>query len=336
VYEASRAGVVYGNRFSYAGTVTAITATVFIWTANAGGGYISTGARDWLLIDCSHKGEVILAHAKPSVSPQIGKLHRYETTIPTFTDVLLRFSRDSGHQLADLQPAIAIAGVAGGPSMIIERSRWVISYDGLTSLFARAPIIINEVAAQAWALRASLQGVTLVHGASLPDISKKARYAFLTYNEGVGTAILDIDEHGRYSVLDGEGGQLDFASISDDERDLARLIPTVAGTAISWETILMLRKDIATKAIDNPDLLFARLLGRFVSNLMYANGAWSGAFMTGPLIPSPNVDAEFSSALTMRRPYPRLLTKSAVCRVVQSDAVLRGCAVTLASRFGLL
>jgi glucokinase len=250
--------------------------------------------------------------------------------------VLLRFSRDSGHQLADLQPAIAIAGVASGPSMIIERSRWVISYDGLTSLFARAPVIINEVAAQAWALRASLQGVTLVHGTSLPDMSKKGRYAFLTYNEGVGTAVLDIDEHGCYSVFDGEGGQLDFAGVSDDERDLARVVPTIAGTAISWENILMLRHNIMTKATDKSDPLFARLLGRFVSNLMYTNGAWNGAFMTGPLIPSPSVDAEFSSALTTRRPYPRLLAKSAVCRVVQSNSVLRGCAVMLASRFGLL
>nr|WP_276593080.1 glucokinase [Sphingomonas sp. GC_Shp_3] len=288
------------------------------------------------MIDCSRKGEIILAHSKPSASPQIGRLHRYETTIPTFTDVLLWFSRDSGHQLADLQPAIAIAGVASGPSMIIERSRWVISYDGLTSLFARAPVIINEVAAQAWALRASLQGVTLVHGTRLPDMTKKGRYAFLTYNEGVGTAVLDLDEHGRYSVLDAEGGQLDFAGISDAERDLAHSIVTVAGAAISWENILMLRQHVATTAIEEKDLLFARLLGRFVSNLMYTNGAWNGAFMTGPLVPSPKLDAEFSSAFTTRRPYPRLLAKAAVCRVAQANSVLRGCAVMLASRFGLL
>jgi glucokinase len=302
----------------------------------AGGGHIDTDARDWLLIDCSRKGEVILAHAKPSASPQIGRLHRYETTIPTFTDVLLRFSRDSGHQLADLQPAVAIAGVAGGSSMIIERSRWVISYDGLTSLFARAPVIINEVAAQAWALRASLQGVSLIHGTSLPDMRKKGRYAFLTYNEGVGTAVLDLDDHGRYTVLDAEGAQLDFAGISDAERDLARLIVAVPGAAISWENILMLRQNVAIKATEEKDLLFARLLGRFVSNLMYTNGAWNGVFVTGPLVPSPKLDAEFSSAFTTRRPYPRLLAKAAVCRVAQANSVLRGCAVMLASRFGLL
>jgi glucokinase len=323
-------------RFGYAASFTEKDGGHVHMNGTAGGGHIDTDARDWLLIDCSHKGEVILAHATPGASPQIGRIHRYETTIPTFTDVLLRFSRDSGHQLADLQPAIAIAGVASGPSMIIERSRWVISYSGLTSLFARAPVIINEVAAQAWALRTSLQGVTLVHGTSLPDMRKKGRYAFLTYNEGVGTAVLDIDEHGHFSVLDGEGGQLDFAGISDDERDLARLVPTVASNAITWENVLMLRQNVATKVIDKPDLLFARLLGRFVSNLMYTNGAWNGTFMAGPLVPSPIVDAEFSSAFTTRRPYPRLLAKSAVCRVVQPDPVLRGCAVMLASRFGLL
>jgi glucokinase len=98
----------------------------------------------------------------------------------------------------------------------------------------------------------------------------------------------------------------------------------------------MLRQNVAIKATEEKDLLFARLLGRFVSNLMYTNGAWNGVFVTGPLVPSPKLDAEFSSAFTTRRPYPRLLAKAAVCRVAQANSVLRGCAVMLASRFGLL
>jgi glucokinase len=290
-------------------------------------------AREWLLIDCSQQGEVRLARAKPSPTPDIDHQLRYESSIPTFTDVLLRYAETSGHPLERFQPVVAIAGVPTSGATVIERSRWIISRDGLTSLFGVAPVILNEVAAQAWTLKESLYGVTQVHGPSMPDLARRGRFAFLTYGEGVGTAVLDVDDRGNFTVLDAEGGQLDFAPISEAERDLAGLVVKYADAAVSWEQVLMLRRDAKARGLADQDRLFARLLARFVSNLIYTTGAWSGAFMTGRLIPPPEIlSAEFPPALTARRPYPRLLAKSGVFRVAQTDAVLRGCAAMMASR----
>lgn len=266
----------------------------------------------------------------------MGTMFRYETSIPTFTDVLLRYAQDSGRPLASLKPVVAIAGVPGAKSMAIERSRWVISRDGLVSLFGEAPVILNEVAAQAWTLRASLQGVTLAHGNHMPDLNKAGRYAFLTYDEGVGTAVLDVGEDGRWVVMDAEGGQLDFAPISAAERELALSVTRQTDAALSWEQVLMLRRDAKTKGLADADRVFARLLGRFISNLIYASGAWSGAFMTGQLLPAPDIlNAELPSALAAPRPYPRQLSSAVVLRVSQTNAVLRGCAAMMAARHGL-
>jgi glucokinase len=290
--------------------------------------------RSWLLIDCAHQGEVRLTHATPSRTPVLGQIYRYESAIPTFTDVLLRFQQESRLSLLDLQPVIAIAGVPSGQSMSIERSRWVISRAGLASLFGTPPEILNEVAAQAWALRGSLQGVTPVLGNGAPDLARPGRYVFLTYEEGVGTAILDIDDHGRCTVLDGEGGQIDFVPVDDAERSLIRPIAARGAVCLSWEQVLMTRRGAPDAASSDSNQLFARLLGRFVSNLVYVSGAWNGAFMTGRLIPRLEAGTDFRHGLSYQRPYHRLLDAASCWRVAQSEAVLKGCAAMLAARLG--
>jgi len=294
-------------------------------------------AAGWLLIDCAHQGEVRIAHVAPGATGP-GAIRRYETSIPTFTDVLLRYEQETGQQLRSLEAAIAIAGVPGAQSTIVERSRWVISRSGLSSLFGRPPTILNEVAAQAWALRASLQGVTPLSGpARAPDFSRPGRYVFVTYEEGVGTAVIDVDEDGRWTVMGAEGGQIDFVPASEAEQALVR--PVIARTPVlSWEQVLMLRRDEVGPGTRTPPTaerhqLFAGLLGRFVSNLIYTAGAWNGAFLTGRLVPHiETAPAGFQQGLTVQRPYHRLLTDAGAWRVGQSEAVLKGCAALLAER----
>jgi glucokinase len=292
----------------------------------------AASGRSWLLIDCAHQGEVRLARVVPSGAPILGSVTRYEGNIPTFTDVLLRYQQEHGVRLLDLEPIIAIAGPTSHQSMRIERSRWVISRDGLSSLFGRSPIILNEVAAQAWALKASLEGVTPIHGHAMPDLSRAGRYVFMTYEEGVGTAIVDIDDQGHFTVLDGEGGQIDFTPVDDAERGLLR---SLAGAAspMSWEQALMARQKATDAASAQSQRLYSQLLGRFVSNLIYASGAWSGAFLCGALIPRSDIRADFERGLTDHRPYTRLLTQAGCWRVSQSQTVLKGCAARLASSF---
>jgi len=285
----------------------------------------------WVLIDCAHQGEVRLAHVVPSKAPVLGRIFRYESSIPTFTDVLLRFQQESRLSLLDLEPVIAIAGVPNGQSMSIERSRWVISRAGLFSLFGRPPEVLNEVAAQAWALRGSLQGVMPVLGNGQPDLTRPGRYVFLTHEEGLGTAIIDVDDRGLCTVLDGEGGQIDFLPIDDAEFALARSIVRRSEACLSWEQVLMARRNAPDAASAESNRLFARLLGRFVSNQIYASGAWSRAFMTGRLVPALDKGTDFQQGLSHQRPYHRLLSASTVWRVTQAEAVLNGCAAMLAA-----
>ena len=293
----------------------------------------SENDRAWLLIDCAHQGEVRIARALPSAKPTIGNVYRFDSSIPTFTDVLMRFEKESGYRLSDLKPIVAIAGIPGLEAMNVERSRWVISRSGIGSLFGTPAVILNEVAAQAWALRTSMQGVTPICGTSLPDLTRRGRYLFLTYEEGVGTAIIDIDDQGHCTVLDAEGGQIDFAPIGEREFALCQSCMSRNMQAASWEQILMTRRTAADAGSRDNNLLFAKLLGRFVSNLIYTTGAWNGAFITGHLIPRvEEMSANFVSGLSYQRPYHRQLAAATCWRVSQTEAVLKGSAALLAYR----
>lgn len=290
------------------------------------------GAQAWLLVDCAHEGEVRIAFATPGPRPVLSRVHRYGADIPTFTDVLLRFERESGLSLRTLEPVVAVAGVPGEKSTIMERSRWVVSRDGLDGVFGRPVVILNEVAAQAWALQRSLQGVTAYRGSSQPSLSRRSRYAFVTYEEGVGTAIIDVDDHGRWTVLDAEGGQLDFAPLSEDERTLMQSIPVRPGTMVTWEQVLMERRKHSSNDAAQARL-FAQLLGRFVSNLIYTAGAWNGVFLTGRLVPHvSDAITAFDLGLWHQRQYHRVLSKAGCWRVAQTEAVLNGCLAMLAAR----
>src|SRR5215212_2296329 len=86
----------------------------------------------WLLIEASREGVLRFASAIPSDRPRLTDIREIEVAgLPTFTDALQRYERETGVQLSGRQCAMAIAGAASGETMSLVRSRWTISRAGL-------------------------------------------------------------------------------------------------------------------------------------------------------------------------------------------------------------
>jgi glucokinase len=301
---------------------------------------VASDVRPWLLIEASSEGVLRFTTANASPRPRITTVHEVEIAgVPTFTDALQRFERERGVPLNGLQCAMAIAGASSGETISLVRSRWTISRVGLQAVFGTQPVILNDVAARAWATRSGTANIQQLRGVGSPSFSRPGRYGMIMVEEGVGAAIVDVDRDAGVRVLETEAGHMDFSTANDREERLAKAVRG-AGSVVSWEMMLMLDRHDPVWNQACPDLLeaerprlLAGLLGRFAINLMHGFGAWQGMMITGSragrMLEAGN-RVYFESAFATRRNFSRLVIGAPVWRIEQHEAVLTGAAERLA------
>lgn len=300
----------------------------------------SSDLRPWLLIEASQEGVLRFATAMASARPRISEVREINVAgVPTFTDALQQYERESGDALQGLRCAMAIAGAAKGDTMSLVRSRWTISRAGLSAIFGNPVTILNDVAARAWATRSGTATMEPIRGVGRPTMSQPGRYGMIIVEEGLGAAAIDVDRDFDIRILETEAGHTDFAPASEREEKLTKAVRG-ANPVVSWEKMLMLdwRDPIWGEAC--PDLLEAErprilgaMLGRFAVNLMHNFGAWQGLMLTGSragrMLESGS-RPYFDSAFALRRNFSRLIVGAPACRVEQHEAVLTGAAQCLA------
>ena len=301
---------------------------------------VASGVRPWLLIEASREGVLRFATVSPSARPRVNAIHEVPIAgIPTFTDALQRFEKERGVALSGLQCAMAIAGAASGETISLVRSRWTISRAGLQAVFGTQPVILNDVAARAWATRSGTANIEQLRGVGTPSFGRPARYGMIMVEEGLGAAIVDVDRDAGVRVLETESGHMEFAPANDREERLAKAVRGAAAT-VTWEMMLMLDRFDPVWVQACPDLLEqerprlqAALLGRFAINLMHSFGAWQGMMITGSragrMLDTGN-RVYFDSSFATRRNFSRLVIGAPAWRVDQHEAVLTGAAERLA------
>lgn len=298
-------------------------------------------ANSWIVIDASRQAEVVIAAAEPGASPRITVTRSYPVaTLPTFTDSLLRFERETGIALNGTTCVLTTAGVVSGSSVAIARSRWTISRGGLSVLFGQPVTVINDGTARAWAALAAGSTGQRLRGTAAADFGSPGRRVLVIVDEGVGAAIIDIDPAGSARVLETEAGHAGFAPIDEeDDRLLAAL--RSAGGATSWERALMLSHDdpVWTAALPGSSRTdrvrrHARLLGSFVGDLTLAYGSWHGALLVGKRVPQGHdLSAAFEAGFLAKRAFRRQLLETPCWKLEQHDYVLRGGAALLGRRY---
>lgn len=301
---------------------------------------VASGVRPWLLIEASREGVLRFAAVAPSARPRLADIFEVEVAgLPTFTDALQRFEREKGVPLSGLQCAMAIAGASSGETISLVRSRWTISRVGLHAIFGNHAVILNDVAARAWATRSGLANIENLRGVGAPNFARPGRYGMIMVEEGVGAAIVDVDRDAGLRVLETEAGHMDFAPTNAREERLAQALVGTSPT-VSWEKVLMVDRFDPVWAKACPDMLeperprlLAALLGRFAINLMHSFGAWQGMMLTGSragrMLEAGN-RVYFDSSFATRRSFSRLVHAAPAWRVDQHEAVLTGAAERLA------
>jgi glucokinase len=296
-------------------------------------------ARPWLMIEASQEGVLRFATATPSDRPRLANIRQIDIRgLPTFTDALQQFERESGVALRGLNCAMAIAGATSGETLSLVRSRWTITRSGLAAVFGKEVIIINDVAARAWASRSGTATIETIRGIGSPSLNRTGRYIMLMVEEGVGAAVIDVDRDGIIRILETECGHMDFSPSCDREEKLARALKGIS-PFVSWEKMLMLDRQASVWAEACPEVpdserprIVANILGRFAVNLMHAYGAWQGVMITGgrgTRLLEGNSRTAFDAAFTGRRNFSRLIIGAPSWRIEQREAVLTGAAECL-------
>ena len=259
----------------------------------------------------------------------------------TLTDALLSYEASSGVPLLGSICGISIIGATCRDSILLSRGQWAISRAGLKSLFRHDAIVINDVAANAWAiLGGHAQRLSpLSPGNSEPDFTRAGRWAVTHIQKGVGLAVIDVDDAGVPRVLECEMGHCGFSPSSSEHAALAAALSRRLAKAVTWESILTLSLDDPIWGIDGINVVrskriavLARLAGQYAGELVLAHGAWSGTIVTGKriaeIVAEPAIDG-FNAAFEAKTKFQRLIRATPRWRLMNTDLSLAGLAVAL-------
>jgi glucokinase len=230
-------------------------------------------------------GSTGVEFALPSARPgEIRGLERIEASeCPTFTDALMRFARQHELPLRECRLFISVAGAISGSTIRPTNGRWFISLSGLRAVTASDPMVVNDVAAIAWATAERPKGVAFGLSADIAW-AQEGRHAIASaWRGGLGAACVDRTD-GRSTVISSEAGHTPFAIISEDDWQMAKACVTRHGDA-SYERILfdLMDGQMLHRRLEARELLgtLATLLGRYVAEVALTFTAFDGIYLCG-------------------------------------------------------
>ena len=271
------------------------------------------------------------------------------TQFRTLTDALLAYEKSSGGKLLGAACVLSVQGATYGETIMLSRGNWAISRSGLRSIFGRDAIVINDVAARAWAVIGGagpkLEGLSSVTG-GMPDFRKSGRWTFTNVGNGVGLAVIDVDELGDIRVLECEMGHCSFAPATEEDRILCKAIAAQGHPLVSWEMALTVSPDapvwstpgLPTTRAGRVEMI-ARLIGRYIGDTILAHGGWTGAIVTGKRIAemvAESGSASFNAGFETKPKFARLIRATPRWRLAGQELTLAGCAIALERHSAML
>lgn len=255
--------------------------------------------------------------ALPSSIP--GDVHGVEhiaaSDCPTFTDALMRYAAQTRLSLRDTKLFMSIAGAVNGATVRTTNGRWFISLSGLSAVTGGEPVIVNDVAATAWATADHPRAVPF--GGPLDRTrSQKGRHAIISaWRGGLGAACVDRRD-GFLKIVESEAGHTPYAIHDEEDWAMAKASIVRHGTA-SYEHILFDLMDGLTlhRPVVGPELdeKFAVLLGRYSAEVTLTFTAWDGIYLCGSVfetIAKRNLSATFRAAFEGKGKLRQLLQQT--------------------------
>lgn len=252
--------------------------------------------------------------ALPSVRPgDVQGVERISAgDCPTFTDALMRYAANHKLALRDTRLFMSIAGAVNGTTVRTTNGRWFISLSGLRAVTSGEPIVMNDVAAMAWATAERPTGAP--YGISTGAVSsRKGRHAIVSaWRGGLGAACVDRRDD-VLQIVDSEAGHTPFAVHDEDDWLMVKASIAHHGSA-SYEYILfdlldgrILHRPISASELDEK---FAILLGRYSAEVALTFTAWEGLYLCGSVferIASPHLASKFREAFEGQGKFRHML-----------------------------
>ena len=299
-------------------------------------------------------------------SPQGGMLHdtvrQYEAASqPTVSGAIGTFARDMGLAGLPRRLAVAVSGITRGDTISVTNGRYRVSRSGLTAMIQAPPLILNDFAANAWAISSAenARSIQDIVGATARPHGPGS-FCVIGVGTGLGVALLSRDDHGAVNVVSTEAGHSAFPSGLKEIEPLiadlgirsgfvgAETVLSNKGLVAIYEHVATLRR--ARPVTDDPKeivrlgvgarepvafeavSLFVKALWYFAGNMALTFGAWDGVVLTGslaaalrPVLPRPDLAQRF----VLTGPYQRELSATPRSLVTLRHPELEGAAAAL-------
>lgn len=273
----------------------------------------------------------------------------------TISGALMAFKDECGLPVLPGRCALAVAGVPRGDTISITNSRWFISRSGLAAMLKQPPLVINDFAANVWAVSATHQRDLQAAGAEAPS-NGSGTFVVIGMGAGLGVAAFMRAEDGTVSVMPTEAGHSEF---TDESPEIAPYLPAIRREArgshaeglLSLRGLASLRNAIAAEQGQSPRVetgeqvlqaasrgdpharkaadLFGKSLWRFAGNLTLIYGAWDGVFLTGAMVNALRSvlrQAENRQRFVVPGPYATMLRNVPAAFLLLDHSELRGAA----------
>lgn len=277
---------------------------------------------------------------------------------PTFTDAVISYLRKTGQTGNVRHFGLAVAGVAGSRTIGATNGRWQLSVSGLGNFLGVEPIVMNDFAASAHALKslpASAFRPIAEKGASRP--AADASFILIGPLDGLGVAGLLSQPHGDCAVQSEAGhtamvpvnvqAQTFLAALQAQHRmvytehllseDGLRRAHSFFAKHGSVELSPLAATKIVAQARFDPSCqaavdLFVAQLAAFSRDMILALGAWRGLYLSGPIANAlfdRLSDPAFRIQIAESHRYARMLRDVPIAVVVEQQTVLPGLAAAV-------
>jgi glucokinase len=220
------------------------------------------------------------------------------------------FGREMPGSSLPKRSAIAVAGLARGETISITKTPWIMSRSGLAAMLGHPPVIVNDFAAEAWALfSADVQPQEMFGMGAKLSLRRPGCYCVMGMTSGLGVSVLSLSAAGMVNVLPTEAGHGGFVAATDELATLAADLfpgryPVPIEEIISAPGLLLIYRAVAgaqslparaespedvTRTVNTDRAAFraCELLSQAfwscASSLAVTYGAWDGVVVTGRL-----------------------------------------------------
>lgn len=299
---------------------------------------LSPAMQDSAILGFVGREQIQFALAGPDGELRVATIRNYDANITTgVAGALSRFQQELAITAFPVRASIAVSGLVRGDVIAITRTRWFLSRSGLEAMLGEQPLILNDFAAEAWALNnADARPPEMLGGGTTLTLRRPGTYLVLGVTSGLGAALVNRSEADVVTVLPTEAGHGIFGGATPELTQMAaelasRGSPALAEDLVSGPGLLAIYNLLAMRSkviahAQTPGAVagliatdplarqacdfFCRAFWSHAGSLVLTYGAWDGVIITGSLLGAlrprlrlPEVQASFLAVI----PYQRYL-----------------------------